>query len=753
MNRQLPSLQIQTISRQALLCVLFAVSLDHGANAQQSWVADKLQQDDAPTIAEGEELSGRPDREIRLSRDAQITRGESVLNANDVYYDIVDDRVDADGNVRILRSGDRFQGTLLKLKMDTGVGYMDSPVYRLLRRNAHGYAKRVDFESEDVATIFDGLYTTCNGPDPDWYLKTKRLTLDEGTGIGDARNAVLVFKGVPIGGAPMVTFPLNDSRQSGFLAPTIATSSNTGLQVTTPYFWNIAPNRDLTLYPRYMSNRGLMLGADARYLEQDYKGETRLEFMNDSEYPTSLRFAISAHHDQALAPGVGLAIDVNRASDDNYARDFPFSHVFERPGINRRLLPQTATVSYNEGGEWFGSVKLSDFQTLQDSNGTYITQPYARLPQVNLNYASETDSGLSLGVASQFTYFAHPTEVQGERLVINPRATYDLLQGPGYFFRPSVSVHGTLYNLERDALSSTTRVLPSMSLDTGLVFERETSFFGRDAVQTLEPRAFYTYTPYLAQNDGRFPKFDTTIADLSYEMMFRENRFIGNDRIGDSNLVTLAVTSRYLESDGAERLRVAMAQRFNFSQARVGISTDLSASSSTEKSDVLLLTSGRITREVRVNANLQYNQTQNEVNRVNFGVYWQPEPMKVLNAQYRRDSRNLDQTVYPGTDYELVDLSAQWPIASRWYGVGRVNYLLNDHRVGQALVGVEHQADCWIFRFVGQRLPTAAGVVNTALFFQLELNGLSSIGMNPLSALRFNIPGYQPLVPQSNPDQ
>jgi LPS-assembly protein len=310
---------------------------------------------------------------------------------------------------------------------------------------------------------------------------------------------------------------------------------------------------------------------------------------------------------------------------------------------------------------------------------------------------------------------------------------------------PSLSAHATYYNLNQVANSTMTapsRIVPTFSLDSGLLFERSASFFGRDAIQTLEPRAYYTYTSYVQQNGGLYPNFDSTIADLSYGMMFRENRFIGNDRIGDANQLTLAMTSRYLESDGAERLRMAIAQRFNFSQPRVGLGTDPAVNSG-EKSDVLLLATGRVTRETRLDANFQYNQQRGEINRVNFGVYWQPEPLKVLNVQYRRDSRNLADI--PNTKYELVDLSGQWPIAPRWYGVGRINYLLDENRVGQSLLGVEHQADCWIFRLVSQRVPTATSTTNTTIFLQLEFNGLSSLGTNPMQALRFNIPGYQSL--------
>lgn len=744
MIRRSNSAYCQFFQRTALawLC-LFAMSA-RPAHAQQNWLADKLSQDDAPTIIEGEQLSGRPDREVRLQRQVEVTRGQTVVNANQVYYDIVDDRVEADGDVRVLRAGDRFNGNVLKLKLDTGIGYMDSIVYRLLKRNAQGHAERIDFESEDVATISNGVYTTCNGPDPDWYLKTSKLTLDDGAGIGQARNAVLVFKGVPVAGTPSISFPLIEGRKSGFLAPTLTTSTNTGLQLTVPYYWDIAPNRDLTLFPRYMSTRGVMLGADARYLEREFAGETRFEFMNDADYANRSRYAVSARHNQNLYPGVGLAVDYNAVSDNDYARDFPFSHVFERPGINRRLLSQVATMSYSTGGPWSGTLQLADFQVLQDRNAP-IGIPYARLPQLNLNYSDFSDNGFNVNVGYQYTNFSHPTAVQGDRLVINPRLSYDYLRTPGYFVVPSVSAHGTYYNLNQVANSTMTapsRIVPTFSLDSGLMFERNASFFGREAIQTLEPRAYYTYTSYVQQNGGLYPNFDSTIADLSYGMMFRENRFIGNDRIGDANQLTLAMTSRYLESDGAERLRMAVAQRFNFSQPRVGLGTDLAVNAG-EKSDVLLLATGRVTHETRLDANFQYNQQRGEINRVNFGVYWQPEPLKVLNVQYRRDSRNLADI--PNTKYELVDLSGQWPIAPRWYGVGRINYLLDENRVGQSLLGVEHQADCWIFRLVSQRVPTATSTTNTTIFLQLEFNGLSSLGTNPMQALRFNIPGYQSL--------
>lgn len=712
--------------------------------AQQApWIAGSVD-GDSPTTFEAERLSGRPDRHIRLERDVDIIRGQTAINAQDVNYDVIDDRVDASGNVRILKEGNRFDGKELRLKLDTGVGYLDSPVYRLLRRNAQGKAERIDFESEDVATITAGYYTTCNGPEPDWYLRTGKLTLDDGAGIGYARNAVLVFKGVPIAGTPRISFPLTDERVSGFLAPTIATSTSNGLQITTPYYWNIAPNRDVTFFPRYMAKRGLMLGMDTRYLERNFAGETRFEFINDDNRAGETRYGISSRHNQVLAPNLTLATDLNAASDNDYARDFPLSHVWTRPGVNRRLLVRNATLSYG-AADWNAALRMIDYQVLQDPNAP-IGVPYARLPQLNLNNFYYGDNGFDWTMNSEVTHFVHPTLVQGNRVVLNPRLTYNQIQRPGYFVRPSLSLHATMYNLDSLATAGMTapaRALPTFSVDSGLIFERDASFFNRDAIQTLEPRVFYTYTPYKEQTSTLYPNFDTTEADFNYAQIFRENRFVGSDRIGDANQVTLALTSRYLETNGAERLRVALAQRFNLSDPRVGLGSPLEAAAEA-RSDVLLLTSGRITQEFRLDANLQYNQTRSEVNRVNFGAFWQPAPMKVVNLQYRRDSRNLPNI--PNTNFELVDLSSQWPIAQRWYGVGRINYLLKESRLGQSLLGLEYQADCWIFRMVAQKLPTAAGVTNTTVFLQLEFNGLSTLGANPMGALRGNIPGYQPLT-------
>lgn len=706
----------------------------------------------SPVQIEAQQINGRPDREITLEKDAKVDKGNAHIEADDIHYDIVDDKVNAVGHVFINRAGDKFTGDQLQLKMDTGIGYMNSPVYRLLRKNAQGRAERVEFDSQDSATVLGGDFTTCEGPNPDWYLKSSKLSLDNESGTGVARNAILVFKGVPIAGTPYISFPLVEERVSGFLAPTIITSTTGGLEVTTPYYVDIAPNRDLTLYPHYISRRGLMMGGEARYMDREYAGQTKAEYLNNDAVTNENRYIVSSQHRQNFGSGLTFNSNLNAASDNGYPNDFPFSLGFSNPGTSRRLLLRDAVLNYNDADQR-AMFRVTDFQVLQDVNAP-IAIPYARLPQLTYQKFNYYDNGLSLEFNSDYTRFSHATGFQGvtpvvrnaDRMVLNPRMSYRW-QRPGAFIKPSLSVHMTSYNLDQVpdlSMTAPTRAIPTASLDSGLIFERDASFFGRDATQTLEPRVFISHTPYVKQDLSLYPNFDSAEADFNYAQIFRENRFVGHDRVGDASTVTTALMSRYLEIEGQERLRVAVAQRFSFADPRVILGNPASQTSTIAdtKSDILLLSSGRVTRELRLDANFQYSQSNQIFNRVNFGTFWQPEPMKVLNVQYRRDIRSTD----PAANFEIFDVSGQWPLSARWYGVARLNYLIKEQDIGQSLIGAEYRADCWIFRFVGQRTPTAQGIVNTTVFLQLEFNGLSSLGSNPLTALRANVPGYQKLT-------
>ena len=713
-----------------LTVVISAASLPGIVAAQTDSTPSKTDDQDAPTTLEAEQMTGRPDREVILERNVEIIRGGTSINADKATYNIVEDEVEATGNIRIKQFGDRYTGDDLKIKMDTGEGYVSHPTYRLEANNAQGKAERIDFETQNRSKVTEGTYSTCEGPDPDWYLQSSKLNLDKDRDFGTASKAIVYFKGVPILATPYMSFPLSDARKSGVLPPTIGTTSKGGMEILLPYYFNIAPSRDLTLYPKIISRRGLQLGAQGRYLGETYSGETRAEGLINDRVTGTKRYAISSTHSQRLAPNLTFSSDLNHASDDDYPNDFPSTIT----AASQRLLLRDMVLNYS-GSFWNAAARASNYQVLQDPISP-IGRPYDRLPQLTFQAGRQNVKGFDWSVASEFTRFYHPTSVRGDRFVVNPRISYPIIN-PGYFLTPSVSMHATTYSLDKvgpGSSSSISRVLPTLSVDSGLIFERDTSFLGNPATQTLEPRLFYVYTPYRDQT--LFPNFDTGLSDFNFSQIFSENRFSGHDRISDANQLTAALVSRYMDASGAERLRIAVAQRFNANQPRVALSTFGEVS----RSDLLASISGQLTSTLSSEANMQYSQSLGRLVRANYGVRWQPKAKHVLNLAYRQDTREelgrLDRL-------KQFEVSGQWPITNRWYGVSRVNYSIRDHKVAESLLGLEYKADCWIFRVVAQRVPTATSVATSSIFVQLELNGLSKIGSDPIEALKKNVPGYQ----------
>jgi LPS-assembly protein len=692
---------------------------------------------DAPVKAQAEEITGRPDRDIQLERNVEVTRGATGFTADTACYRRVEDEATAQGHVNMWRFGDRYKGDALQLNLETGKGWVLHPEYRLELSNAQGHANRIDFLGPDEALVSDGTYSTCEGPDPDWYLKSSTLRLDTGRDVGLAGKTIIYFKHVPILGTPAMSFSLSGARRSGWLAPSVGFGSKGSAEVMVPYYFNIAPNRDLTVYPRLMFDRGLQLGATGRYIGETasgaYFGETHLEALPNDRITHSNRWEINTAHNQVLAPRWSYGWNVRAASDDEYPSDFSRSVA---ASAERQLLREVRTDF--AGQYWNVAARVQSYQVLQDPGAAtnpllLVPRPYDRLPQITFHAGRYDVAGFDWSVDAEAVRFSHPTLVQGNRGVVVSQVSYPWVR-PGYFITPKVMLHASKYQLDSNpatpnAPTSLTRTVPTFSVDSGLVFERDASLFGRAVTQTLEPRLFYVRTPY--KDQSQFPSFDTALAGFNYAQLFSENRYVGSDRVSDANQLTAAVVSRYIESNGAERLRLAMGQRFYFHDPRVGV--DPNAPRNPSRSDVLLAASGRIADSWSFDTGVQYDAQGSNLYSSNFSLQWQAGPMKVANAEYR----------YQRDSFRNADLSAQWPLSQRWYGVGRVSYSLKDRKLLESLIGLEYKADCWVFRMGAQRFVTAAQTTSTPIFFQLELNGLSRLGFgNPLESFNKSIPGY-----------
>jgi LPS-assembly protein len=415
---------------------------------------------------------------------------------------------------------------------------------------------------------------------------------------------------------------------------------------------------------------------------------------------------------------------MQKVSDDLYFRDLATRIAL----TSQTNLLRDATLV--RGASW-GTFMLraQRYQTLQDPLAP-ITPPYARLPQMQVNATQLDVYRTDLGLIGEYVNFVHPTLPNGQRLLVNPSVTLPLQTTFG-FVKPKVGLHVTRYQMDQQTttIESATRALPIFSVDSGVVFERDTSMFGREITQTLEPRLFYSYIPY--RDQSRLPVFDSALPDPNFVTLFQENLYAGNDRIADANQITAGLQSRAIDPNtGAERLRVGLAQRFYLQDLQVTLPG--AAARGTSRSDIIGVLSGQLWRGWSADAGLQYSTSLSLIERAIAGVRYLPEPGKVFNASYR----------YSRTLLEQIDVSTQWRLGRGWSTLARYNYSLRDRTILEGLAGFQYDDDCWSFRFVANRIAVATQQVNTAFLFQIELGGLSRVGSNPLELLRRNIPGY-----------
>jgi len=738
-----------------------------------------------PTFVSGDQLSGQTDGVVVIEGAAELRRYGTVIRADRLEFDQGSSDARAAGNVLINRNGNRFEGPELQINVETSRGTFVQPSFSLLKNGGQGDASRIDFLDEDHMAAHDARYSTCPRTPgqkwmPDWLVRATRIDLDNAEEVGMATGGVLEFKGIPILGAPYLSFPLTDKRKSGVLPPTINIDNISGLELTLPYYLNLAPNFDATLYPTFMSKRGVDLGGEFRYLEPSYNGEVRAAYMPSDRLRDSKRWGYSVQHNQRLKDQtgvrllgldqpVGLRLNLNRVSDDNYWRDFPRSST----SLTSRLLASEAVLNWGRG-PWAVEAGAYRWQTLQDVEAP-ITPPYDRLPSLAVRYARNDASIGGLGgwdwsVRTEMTRFradavaAAPDRQNGTRSLAVAEISRNW-QAPGGYVKPRLQLHATHYRLD-DPLStgsrSASRVLPTLSLDSGLVFERNASFFGRSFTQTLEPRAFFTWTPY--RDQSLLPNYDSAANDFNFASIYTENVFGGNDRISDTRALTVGVNSRLLDPrTGAEVVRLGLAQRYLLRDQTVVLPNASGLPGGDPQLERLsdVLVGARIQWDPRwsFDANVQFNPKERESVRTTLSGRYTPSNYRVLSAAYRLQ-RGASEQFDIGWQWPLNDLWAT-PVrqgvpgqalgVGQWYSVGRINYSVPDRKIVDLVAGFEYDAGCWLGRVVLERLQRSSASANQRILFQLEFSGFSRIGSNPLRTLKENVPRYQYLREEINP--
>ncbi len=700
---------------------------------------------DAPAFLSARSLEGQKGNWIEAKGDAELRRNGQAIFADRLTYQQDTREVAADGAVRIEQNGDVLSGMHLEYNLDSRVGDMTNTEYRLAESNARGSAGSMHMDGKGNYLLRKVTYTTCPAGNDDWLLDMGRLDIDRTTQIGVAHNAFVEFKGVPILYSPWMDFPLKGQRKTGLLAPVFGSTTTGGAELTLPIYLNLAPNYDATIAPRYMAKRGLMLNNEFRYKSESYYGEMQLDNLQHDQLTQTSRSHQSYRQMQSLGSGFSDAINLNRVSDDAYYRDLATSVA----GSSQVNLLREGVLNY-DAGWWNAATRVQSFQTLQDPL-VPVAIPYKRTPQVLVTGQREAYD-VTAKFTAEYVNFSHPTAINAQRMVLNPSISYPLLYDSGYYVTPKIGVHlaDYIYGQNNPAGQPNATVsIPIFSLDSGMAFEHDMTLGGSNLVQTLEPRVYYVYIPY--RNQDMLPNFDSALSTFSYSQIFTENRFLGGDRVGDANQVTLAATSRIIDGDnGAELLRGMIGERFSFIQPRVNLIVPTATTTpvatapagtpttSTNKSDILAGLSGKPSRAFSFDTLVQYNPSGLGAEMYSISGRFQPEPGKVLNVGYRFTSPNIN----PNLSMRQVDISEQWPLWGRWTSVARWNYSMLEKRMLEGLVGLEYNQECWVARIVMQRYTTSTLQVSTSIFVQLDLTGLAGVGMDPMDALRRSVPGY-----------
>ena len=704
-----------------------------------------------------DELRARPDLDAVAEGHVEFRRAGTVIRADRLTYDSPDDLAVARGHVQILREGSVFKGPELQLKVQRFEGFFLQPEFELPLLGSGGRADRVDFLDSSRSLMSNAVYSSCprdGSGDPDWLLRANRVRLDMDTNEGRAEGAVLQFLGVPILGLPVLSFPLSDDRKSGWLPPNFGLDSRSGFEIGMPYYWNIAPNRDATFTPTLLTRRGPSIGAEFRYLEPRDVGKVNLDLLPHDRVAGGVRWAWTFDHEGSLQQGWRYRANLFRVSDDAYWEDFPRAiH-----SITPRLLPLDLQAERNVQtplGPGLVYARAQQWQVLaaRDPTAT-ITAPYQRSPQVGLRLQPALGSGLNTSVETEVNRFTRPdvngvtdTALTGWRW--HALGQLSRTWGDGsWWLTPKMAVNAASYSTDQpmsDGRSRAGRVIPTLSVDTGMVFERPSSWFGKPQRQTLEPRLLYVNTAY--RDQSRLPNFDSAERDFNLVSLYGENTFSGIDRVADAHQLTAGVVTRWLDANtGAETMRLGLAQRVRFRDQRVTLEAN-SPALTQRLSDVLFEGATALIPNWHLDAAVQYNPDSRRTVRASGTVLYQPGPFKTLSASYSL-ARGLSEQLSVGWQWPVYRGTARPVGASSGcggtlYAVGRMNYSMTDSRVTGAIAGFEYDAGCWLGRVVLERTSTGRNNATTVLHWQLELVGLSRLGTNTLQVLKDNIPGYR----------
>lgn len=673
------------------------------------------------TRMEADAYQVRADGEYVAQGNVVMQRADQVVTSDRVEYRTQNEQATFPGPLRY--QDEQLLATGAKGRWSASEGtLLEQMVFQMRDGRGNGQAASASVV-ESISALTNATFTSCDPADPAWSLAATKIEIDSEAEIGRAENVRLKLGSVPIFYWPRLSFPTSTARKTGFLYPQIGSANDSGIDLIVPYYINLAPNYDATIKPRFIQERGEMLAAEFRHLGAASQSEFEFSWLDQDDKTGERRSSVDFRHLQRFGLNWFLNADLRDVSDDRYFEDFGDS----LSAVATSLLPSSAYIT-GRTPSWTFSFG-GDRQEVTDPRLPLSAEPYRRLPRATFDYLSPNLSGPQFQLDSEFVRFSKETVNGGNRVDLTPAVIWPLERSFG-FIRPKIAYRYTAYDLERPSDRTPTRGLPITSLDAGLVFDRPANWFGTSGTQTLEPRIYALHVPFENQDD--LPLFDTQAFTFGWGSLFRDNAFTGADRQIDARQVTTALSTRYLDDAGLERLRFSIGQIRYLDAPRIGLP---GAPARTHRGSSLIA-------DMEVNwsddwslaGTYQFDPAIDETELSSVYVQKRFLERGVVNLGYR----------YRNDLFEQVDFSAAIPIRDNWLLIARLNQSLAEDELLEGLAGFEYSTCCIAVRILGRRyVRNIEGDLNNGIYVELEFKGLGSLGRPAGDFLRRAILGYR----------
>lgn len=685
----------------------------------------------------GEQLYIEADSVIATQSEAYFSgnvvakQNDAIFRSNKIDYNRVTEHIDSPGQLTYGNTQFALRSEKADYSLKSESGQFSHAQYYLTQDQAIGSAEKLNVDQKNnTKELTQATYSTCARQKPSWHLQAKKIKLNHNTGIGETWHTTFHIGKVPVMYLPYLNFPINNQRKSGFLFPKVNISNKRGVDITLPYYINIAPNQDATISPRIMSKRGFMLGAEYRYLLKNINGTIAGTYLPRDKSSKEKRWSFHTRHFYKPSKDFSIDLTYQRVSDKNYIKDF--NNTLDLSSTS--FLESRIKANYQLSPNYRLSAKVSDYQ-VADENYTQSDKPYSLLPQFN-GYGQWKVGDWTFVSDSEATNFDKDNAVSGIRLHQKIDLSY-LYETSYAFIKPSFIYQFTSYQLRNQTAGTPqhiTRSLPTFSLDSGLYFDRQIQLFGRNMTQTLSPRIFYLRTPY--RNQSNIPNFDTSLVSSSYSALFLNNRFNGKDRIGDANQLTTAISTSFTDNEtGRELAKFSVGQIQYFEDRRVSL---LNSIANTARSNIIAEARLSPNKNFKVNGLIHYDTDKNRSEKSLLGVTYFKDKDKVLHLTH-----SYDQTYY-----KQVDFSGVWRLNDRWRAFWRWNYAIDYSKTIDMMAGVEYADCCWGVRVLARQqrsnVTTDESPENT-IYLEFVLKGLGNVGSDTSSELQKVIPNYQPI--------